>query len=55
MGYVKNPESDISPLKSQDREAAESINDLFDKPGVAILTTINRTSLTTALDSCIMR
>ena len=41
MGYVTNPESDVSLLKSQDRKAAESINDLFDKPGVAILTTYN--------------
>lgn len=41
MGYVENPESDISLLKSQDREAAESIDDLFDKSGVAILMTYN--------------
>lgn len=55
MCYVKNPESDISLLKSHDREAAEGINGLFDKPGVAILTTFNPTVQPSLLDCRIRR
>lgn len=44
MCYIDNSQSDISLFKSRDRESAESIDDLFDKSGVAILMIFNGTS-----------